>query len=79
MIHADELQNLPGQMQFSMTLVETAHMPLDPSKAIAARPGAGRPGELILTGSQLLAAFLSVLSTVSLVLWAVIKLWIFEP
>jgi len=79
MIHANELQNGPSQSQFSMTLAETARMPLEPGIAIAEQAGAGRAGELTLTGSQLLAALLSVLSTMGLVFWAVIKLWIFEP
>ena len=79
MIHADEIQDGPGQIQFSMTLVETAEMPRDASMGAAEQPSSGRPGELTLTGSQVLAGFVSALFTVSLLLWALIKLWLFEP
>ena len=79
MIQVDELQNGSGKIQFSMTLVETAQMPLDSTMAIAEQTLTGRPRELTLTASQVLAGCIAALSTVSLLLWAVIKLWLFEP
>lgn len=59
MIHADEIQDGAGQIQFSMTLIETAPMPRDASMGAAEQPSLGRPGELTLTGSQVLAGFVS--------------------
>lgn len=78
MTHADEIQSSPGQIQFSMTLVAAAQMPLNSNMA-AEQPSSGRPGELTLTGSQVLAGCVSALCTTGVLLWALIKLWLFEP
>ena len=78
MIHADETQGGASQIQFSMTLIETAPMPRDANVAAAEQPSLSRPGELTLTGSQVLAGFVSALFAVSLLLWALIKLWLLE-
>jgi len=78
MIHTNEAENGLGQIRFSLTLVETAQMPLHSSIAAAEQADLGRPGELILTGSQVLAGCLLALSAAGLLSWAVIKLWLFE-
>lgn len=78
MIHVDELQNGPGQIQFSMTLVQTLPVRLNSDVTVTEPNSLGRPGELILTGKQLLAGCVAAFSTVCLLLWAVIKLWLFE-
>ena len=75
MIPADEIQNRPGPVM----LVETAQMPLDSTLAAVERPRSGRRGELMLTGSQVLAGCVAALCTVGLLLWAVTKLCLFEP
>ena len=79
MIHANEIQNSPGQMQFSVTLVGTVQMRLDSSIAAAEQPISVRPGELALTGSRVLAGCVAAFSAGSVLFWAVIKLWLFEP
>jgi hypothetical protein len=79
MIHAGEIQNDPSSIQVSMMFVETAETPLDSSIFAAGEANSGRPGELTLTGSQVLAGCVSVLGTVGLLVWAVIRLWLFEP
>jgi hypothetical protein len=38
-----------------------------------------RVGQLNLTGSQLLVGFICLLSAIRIVMWAVLKLWLFEP
>jgi hypothetical protein len=78
MIRADEIQSGTRRMQFSMTLVETAPMTLGSSVAAAEQPSSGGPGKRSFTGSQVLAEGIAALSTVSLLLRAVIKLWLFE-
>ena len=79
MIHTDEIQRATGQIQCSMTIVETAQSRLDSHLSTAERSGSGRPGELNLSGSLVLVGWVSALCTVGLFLWAVIKLWLFEP
>jgi hypothetical protein len=76
MIQASEIQN--GSMQFSVALVETAQVRLDPGLALPDPPSTRRPGELTLTASQVLAAYAAALGTVGLLLWALVNLWIFE-
>ena len=55
----------------------TAPMPLGSSVA-AEQPSSGGPGKRSFTGSQVLSEGIAALSTVSLLLRAVIKLWLFE-
>jgi len=62
-----------------MVLFETAQIPLGSTITTAEQPGSGRPGETNLSGSQVLVGCVAALCTVSLLLWAVIKLWLFEP
>ena len=69
----------PARLPSQMTLVETAEMPMDSSVTTAGQAMSGRPGELTLTGSQVLSGCLVAFCTVRLLLWAVIKLWLFEP
>lgn len=79
MIHADEIQHSPGQIPFSTALVERAQIRLDSEVVAAKRLSAARPWELNLSGSQVLVGCVSALCTLSLFLWTMIKLWIFEP
>ena len=53
-----------------VTLVEAPVIKLGPAIS---------PHEINLSGSQVLAVFLSALSTIGLLLWAVLKVWLFEP
>lgn len=78
MLHADEIQKGAGQIGFSMTLAETAQMPLVSSVAKVEQPNSGRPGELNLSGSQVLVGFVSALCTVGMLLWGLINLWLLE-
>jgi hypothetical protein len=77
MIRADEIREGLGQIQFSLGVLEvTRPQPkLRLVNAASARPFT-REG-ISLSGSQVLVAFLSALSSVSLLLWAFLHLWLF--
>ena len=78
MIHADEIQLTAGESQVVLTIVETATTIPSSMIATAQHPESRSPGELILSGSEVLAVLVSALSSVVLFLWAVIRLWLFE-
>jgi len=78
MIRADEIRKGDGQIEFSLAILNTTPLRLK-SKIdanISARPSTGEG--INLSGSQLLVGFMSGLSAVSLLFWAVLKLWLFE-
>ena len=79
MIGADEIREGLGQIQFSLGVLEATRPQPQPKlrlvNAASARPFT-REG-ISLSGSQVLVAFLSALSSVSLLLWAFLHLWLF--
>ncbi len=79
MHHANEIQNGPAWVQCPIPIVETAKMRLDTEVITAERLSSGRPGELNLSGSQVLVGCVSALCTAGVLLWALINLWLFEP
>ena len=79
MTHADEIQKAPVPVPFPIAIVKTAQMPLDSEVIAAERSDSGRPDELKLSGSQVLVGCVSALCTVGLLLWTLIKFWLFEP
>jgi hypothetical protein len=78
MIRAGEIRKGSGQIQFSLAVLETTQ--LRPKLKLSnANPAPWfTPNEINLSGSQVLVGSLSALSTVGLLLWAIIKLWLFE-
>jgi hypothetical protein len=78
MIRAGEIRKGNGQIQFSLSVLETTR--LRPKLKV----GIANPAPLLtrntinLSGSQVLVGWLSALCTVGLVLWAIIRLWLFE-
>jgi hypothetical protein len=78
MIRAGEIREGVGQIQFSLEVLEATQLPLKLRLMKAAPAPAFTPERINLTGSQVLAAFLSALSSVSLMLWAFLHLWLFE-
>lgn len=78
MIHADEIQLVPSQSQVSLTIVETAQISPASRVSTAEQLDSRRPGELILSGSNVLNGFLCALCGVGLFLWVMTKLWLFE-
>jgi hypothetical protein len=78
MIRAGEIRKGNGQIEFSLAVLDTTQ--LRPKLSVGnAKPAPSftRNG-IILSGSQVLVGSLAALSTVSLLLWAVIRLWLFE-
>jgi hypothetical protein len=78
MIRTGEFRKGMGQIQFSLTVLDTTQ--LRPRLSVgSAKPSASfaRNG-INLSGSQVLAGWLSALGAVGLLLWAVIQLWLFE-
>ena len=79
MVYADEIQKGPGEIQFSMTVVEALPVGIVSNADGSETAQAARPGELSLTGNQVLAGCAAAFSVAGALLWAVIKLWLFEP
>jgi hypothetical protein len=77
MTHAEEITQGNCVIQSSVTVLETTQWPRE-RPCIKLGP-AIRPHEINLSGSQVLVRFLSALSTIGLLLWAFLKLWLFEP
>lgn len=72
MIRADEFRRGNGQLQFSLTVLESTPLRLADSAP------SSTPLGLNLSGSQVLIGWVSALGTVGLLLWAFMKLWLFE-
>ena len=78
MIRAGEIRKSNGQIQFSFAVLEaTQRQPRVKLSNANPSPSFTR-NEISLSGSQGLVGWLSALCTVGLLLWAIIRLWIFE-
>jgi hypothetical protein len=80
MLHANQVQAVQDHVPFSISVPEGARLqpiaiPAEESLAATARPV--RPYEINVSGLQVLLAFLSGLGSIGLLVWAVIKLWLF--
>lgn len=78
MIRPGEIRKGNDQLQFSLSVLETAQ--LQPKlKLVSAKSTPLLAGNRInLSGSQVLVGFLSALCTVGLLSWAIIRFWLFE-
>ena len=77
MIRADEIRKGNGQIQFCLSVLETQLQTKLTLRSSNAAPSFTR-NEINLSGSRVLVGSLSALGTVGLLLWAIIKLWLFE-
>lgn len=78
MIHAGEVQKGNGQVQFSLTVLETTQLP-PKLKVLNASPAPSLTRNGInLSGSQVFAGCLSALCSAGLLLWAFLHLWLFK-
>jgi hypothetical protein len=77
MIRADVIRNGNGQIELSGTVLEATA--LRPKKYVVAANVArfGTPNELNLSGSQVLVG-IYVLCTAGLLMWTLLRLWLFE-
>ena len=60
------------------TVVETAQLPPETNVRAADARHSQRHKELNLSSNQLLVGFTSAFGAVGLLLWAIVKLWLFE-
>ena len=78
MVSAEEIRKEDSQIQLPVMLFETARL-YPTAQSCTVEPV--RPPALYeanLSGSRLPAGFISGLSAVGLLLWALLKLWLFE-
>jgi hypothetical protein len=80
MIREGEIRKGSGQIQFSLSVLETTQLRpklkvgiSNPTPSLTLTSNA-----INLSGSQVLVGWLSALCTVGLGLWAIIQLWLFE-
>jgi hypothetical protein len=81
MLHADEFLKGQDQIQCSLGSLEDAQRLAKPRRVKqteSIRESALEPHEIRLSGSQLVIALASALGTVCLLIWAFLRLWLFE-
>jgi hypothetical protein len=78
MIAPGEVRRVAGEIEFPLAAQEDTKVRPKPA-AVRLDQNAATPAfEISLSGAQILAGFASALSFVAIVLWALIKLWLFE-
>lgn len=77
MIYADEIRSRDSQMELSRAALEAAPVCLKANVVAADLTRSIRPSELNLSGSQVLVG-VSVFWTAGFLIWALLKLWLFE-
>lgn len=80
MLHTDEILKGQDQIQYSLAIPNDAQMEaklrtVKQTASISER--ALEPYEIQLSGSQVLTALASALGTVGLLVWAIVRLWLF--
>lgn len=78
MIAPSEIREGAGQIGFPLATWESTKAQPKPAATRPDQDAAVARFEISLSGSQLLAGFATVLCFVSVLLWAVLKLWLFE-
>ena len=78
MIRADEVRKGNGQIEFALTVLGTPQLQPKLNLRNANPAPSFARNEINLSGSQLVAGWLSALCAVGLLLSAIIKLWLFE-
>ena len=78
MVHVEEIPKMSDQPPLALRVLETAQLPSNTRVSAADLVRSERRNEVTLSGSQLLVGFTSAFGVVSLLLWAILKLWLFE-
>lgn len=78
MVHFEEISKSCDHPRLALPVLETPQLPPKAKVRAADLVRSQRPSELRPSGSQLLAGFTSAFGAVSLLLWAILKLWLFE-
>jgi hypothetical protein len=79
MIRADEIRKGNGQIQFSLLVLESKHLRLKKDAVANSSAPSGRTNELRLSAFQVLVACVSAFCVLGLLVWALLRLWLFEP
>jgi len=78
MVGAEEISNENRSIQFSLKVTETKELRPKPEVRAAETTGALAPYQINISGSQLLIGSVSALCALGILLWAFLKLWLFE-
>ena len=78
MIRTDEGRKGDTQIQFSLTVLEATQFRAKTGAVSADLAWSDTSNRLNISGSQLLVG-VSVLCAAGVLLWAILKLWLFEP
>jgi hypothetical protein len=79
MIGADESGNTAGEIALPLTVLEGTKAQRNAVVIRERQDISLRRAAINLSGSQLLVGFTSALCLAGLLLWALLKLWLFEP
>jgi hypothetical protein len=78
MIRAEEIRKGDSQIQFSLQVLDYTQLQPKPRiETVDTQASAAEEG-VILSGSQVLMAFLTALSGMCLLFWAFLRLWLYE-
>jgi hypothetical protein len=78
MIAPDEGRQVAGQIEFPQAAPEDTKVRPKAAFARLDQNAAGAPLEINLSGAQILAGFAGALSFVAIMMWTLIRLWLFE-
>jgi hypothetical protein len=78
MVRDGEIRKGNGQIQFSLLVLETTQLRPKLKVGIVNPSASFTRNGINLSGSQVLVGCVSALCTVSLLLWVIIQLWLFE-
>jgi hypothetical protein len=78
MISAEEISTEDAQIRLPVMVFGTTQLRPNSQVPAAQLLRNLSPYEVNLSGTQVLVGFISALSTVGLLLWALLKLWLFE-
>lgn len=79
MIRADEVRKGNGQTQFSLLVLESKRLRVKKDAIADNAAASSRTKELSLSGFRVLVGCVLAVCLVGLLLWALLKLWLFQP
>jgi hypothetical protein len=77
MVHANQVQTVQDQVQFSLSVSEGGRLQPLAIPAEQTLAATARPHEINVSVSQVLLGIFSGLASFGLLVWAIIKLWLF--
>ena len=81
MIHAEEIRNDNGQLQFALASLGAAHLQpkMTITKERAQAVADARTYELNISAERVLVGFAAAGGFIGIFMWALIRLWLFQP